>query len=307
MVNINFPDYVFWIALSLLVFAASLYAIYFLKKKDNYNIYDKPPKFPDDISIEDVDKILGTEKKKSINLKAEKRLPIRTKVIEEKAISEKDFKEDKFYYEAQPFQYFKRSKLSLRYWKDKRMARKYPDKVVLIRFQLNNGRHREFLVKSNEDGFFYRGEKYIFDLENRYYVIDSNIWAYDFHEGFSLSVKNNLILNPELKKVFEDIEKEFKIKKESRKGYQRKIPTDLIKEIIEESEITQIENAVNPKILERVSESQFVQMILQGATLGKLFKMLLILVIIMLIAVVADLVVDFISSGLIDEIGLGGK
>ena len=76
---------------------------------------------------------------------------------------------------------------------------------------------------------------------------------------------------------------------------------------MEASDITEIENAFSPKVQQRVSDSQFVQMILQGATLGKLFKILLILVIIALIVVAADLVVDLISSGLIDEIGLGGK
>ncbi len=224
----------------------------------------------------------------------------KVKVIEKKAIPEKDLDKTKFYYEVTPFEYFKRSKLSIRYWKDRRMAKKYPEKVVLVRLEMNNGRHREFLVKEHADGFTYDDKKYIFDLDNKYYVVDSNIWAYNFHESFSLPIKKNIVLNPELQEIFD------KIEAETRKGIDPTIPIDLIKETIEHSGITQIENAVNPTTLERVSESQFVQMILQGATLGKLFKILLIIAIISALIIAADLVVDLIGSGLLEELNIKG-
>lgn len=210
---------------------------------------------------------------------------------------------DKFYYEAKPFSYFKKGAwwdFSIRRLKEKRMIRKFPDKAVLIRMEMNNGTHREFLVKDDASGFTFRGGRYAFDLENRYWVTDSLIWAYDFHESISISLKNTLKPND---KFMEYVEK---LKQDSKKGIRRKIPINDLKETIEQSGITQVENSINPIVLERVIKSEIIQAILQGSALGRLFRVLLIIVIIIVIIVSIDTVIDFISSDLPQELGLGG-
>ncbi len=213
---------------------------------------------------------------------------------------------DKFYFEAVPRSYWRKNFLSFRRWKEKRMLKKFPAKVVLIRMEMNNGTHREFLVKDDASGFIYSGGRYVFDLENRYWVVDSLIWAYDFHESLSISMKNTLKPNDELFKYVQMFEKKLipMLEDDSKKGIKRKIPLNDIKETIENSGITQVENSINPIVLERVIKSEIIQAILQGSALGRLFRVLLILIIIILIAVVIDVVIDFISSDLSSELGL---
>lgn len=206
-------------------------------------------------------------------------------------------KSDKFYFEAKPFSYWKK-KFSLRRWKERRMLKKFPQKVVLVRMEMNNGTHREFLVKDDASGFTYNGGRYVFDLENRYWVTDSLIWAYDFHESISISLRTELKPNDELMEYISDLEKD------SKKGIKKKLPINELKETIEQSGITQVENSINPIVLERVIKSEIIQAILQGSALGRLFRVLLIIVIIIVIIVSLDTVIDFISSDLPQEFGL---
>lgn len=202
----------------------------------------------------------------------------------------------KFYYEARPYTFF--SKGGFKNWRLKRMAKKSPDKVVLVRMEMNNGTHREFLVKDDAFGFVFNHGRYAFDLETKYYVVDSNLWAYDFHESMSISLSNTLKLTPELIKFVEELEDD------SRKSIKRKIPINVIKETVEQSGITEVENSINPIVLERLIKSQIIQAILQGSALGRLFKVVLIIGIITLIVISIDLIIDFIDSSLASEIGL---
>ena len=202
----------------------------------------------------------------------------------------------KFYYEAEPFIFHTQS--VIKNWRINRMSKKYPDKVVLIRMEMNNGTHREFKVRDDSFGFVFNGGRYAFDLETKYYVVDTNIWAYDFHESMSLSVKKGLKVSPIILKYLAELEKDSKL------SIERRIPINVIKETIEQSGITEVENSINPVTLERLIKSQIIQAILQGSALGRLFKIVLIIVIIILIAVSIDVVIDFIDSSLAREIGL---
>jgi len=214
--------------------------------------------------------------------------------------AKKVMENDKFYFEAKPFNYFKRSFFSIRRFKEKRMLKKFPAKVVLVRFEMNNGTTREFLVKDDASGFTYNGGQYVFDLENRYWVVDSLIWAYDFHESLSISMTTTLKPNDQLIEYIKQLEED------SRKGIKKHIPINDLKETIEQSGITQVENSINPIVLERVIKSEIIQAILQGSALGRLFKVLLIISIIVLIVLFIDLAIDFISSPLPEEFGIGG-
>jgi len=290
---LGIPNQILYISLGVIVFLVVFFFIYRymssrkLQEKHNIQFYNE------DENVFDTLKELENPKKKEIKLVAQKKIR-----DTKKAVKPEELQDEKFYYEAKPFEYFHRGKFSYRGWKDRRKARKFPDKVILIRMEMNNGRHREFLIKADAEHFVFEKQKYYPDISNRYYIVDSNIFAYDFHQALTLSVKNEKVLNPEIRKFVEQIEED------SKKGFKRKIDTEAIKETIEQSDISQIEGAVNPVVMERVGESQFVQMILQGATLGKLFKMLLILVIIILLVVAADMVIDLIDSGILEEINI---
>lgn len=169
--------------------------------------------------------------------------------------------------------YFDRLPVIRRYFEKKKLN-KHPEKSILIRMEMNNGRHREFIMHedSEKSGFQYNKGRYIFDLEKKYYILDSNIWAYDFHESFTLPVE-------------------------------RRIPVDEIKNSMElAQEITEVNHATNPKVLENFIISEIAQGIMKGAGLGVLFKMLLIVVIGVAIFTLANLGLNIYSSGIIEQL-----
>lgn len=213
--------------------------------------------------------------KKSSNLKAEKVIVYKEKFLNHDLIEMKDLDKKKFYYLAKDRDYFTEKKSFMRRYIEKKLVKKSPEKIVLIRMEMNNGQYKEFLVAEDEkDGFKHDGKKYIFDLDAKYYVVNSGksgIWAYDYHESLTLPVK-------------------------------RRIPVNLIKSSMEHSQITEVENAVNPVTLERFIKSEIAQGILQGAMIGKLFKVMLIIIIIVLVVSGIDLVIDLMDSGVMSEI-----
>ena len=214
------------------------------------------------------------EKTKKEKLKADKLTKViyKDRVLNSDLISIKDFDKQKFYYQADDRNYFSDSKGFIRRYFDRRKRRKHPDKVVLIRMEMNNGQYKEFIViEDDKNGFKHGGKKYIFDLDAKYYVLDSNIWAYDYHESLVLPVK-------------------------------RTIPVNRIKSLMEHSNITEVENAINPITLERFIKSEIAQGILQGATIGKLFKVILILLIITMIVSGVDFIVDMFDSGILQDL-----
>lgn len=212
------------------------------------------------------------------NLTAQKEIVYKEKFLNHDLTEFKDLDKKKFYYEAHGKDFFAKKGsfflrlLDLKGYKNRKMKKKHPDKIVLIRMEMNNGQYREFpVIEDEKNGFKRNGNKYIFDLDARYYVIDSNIWAYDFHESLTMPVK-------------------------------RRIPVNEIKSSMEHSNITEVENAINPVTLERFIKSEIAQGILQGAMIGKLFKVMLILIIITLVINGIDLVIDLMDSGVMAEI-----
>jgi len=164
-----------------------------------------------------------------------------------------DIDKNEFYFKAKPYTYFWRSRWTWRGYKDRRMLKKFPDKVILVRFEMNNGTHREFLIKDDASAFVFRNARYVLDLEDRYWVVDSNIWAYDFHESISISVTPRLKPNPELLKYIKELEEN------SKKSINKKIPVNELKETIEQSGVSEVENSINPIVLERLIKSEIVQ------------------------------------------------
>ena len=191
-------------------------------------------------------------------------------------ISKQNQIKEKMYQEVPPSEYFKRIPSWIRRKLILRKAKKNSASIVLIRMEMNNGRHREFIVKEDieKGGFMFNKGRYIFDLESKYFIVDSNIWAYDYHESFSLPVK-------------------------------RIIPVDDLKKGIElKNEAEEVDHSSNPKTLHRFILAEIAQGIMRGASLGALFKTLVIIVIIVLLVGLFDFGIDLYSSGLIQQIKL---
>jgi len=222
--------------------------------------------------------ILKKKVKTKLKIKIQKEIVYKDRYLNHNLTEFKDLKDNKFYYEARDKNFFEKKGsfllniLDIRGYLNRRTRRKQPDKVVLIRMEMNNGQYKEFLVAEDEkEGFIHKGKKYIFDLDARYFVINSNMWAYDYHESLVIPIK-------------------------------RRIPVNEIKATMESSNITEVENAINPVTLERFIKSEIAQGILQGATIGRLFKVMLILLIIILVVSAVGMLIGLIDSGVIQNL-----
>jgi len=169
----------------------------------------------------------------------------------------------------------KKSRLTIKYWKAHFLERMHPEKTALVSMELLNGFHRLFIVKENDDGFNYRNKKYLFDNESKYYIIDSKLWCYDYHENFTLPVK-------------------------------RKIPLTAIKKTLEHSNISEVEYATNPSTLERFTISKIAEGIMKGQAIDEFMKQIRLLLIIAMVTAVIHLALFMFKSGMLQQIKIPG-
>jgi hypothetical protein len=185
-------------------------------------------------------------------------------------------KEDKEYIKKFDAIRSRKSKFNLKYWISHYKDKWFPQKTVLINMELANGMHKQFITLIKKDNTFkYRGKLYLVDNESKYYVIDSKIWAYDFHEDFTLPIK-------------------------------RKIPLIKIKKSIEHSGISEVEYMMNPSTLERFTISKIAEGIMRGQQIDEFFKRIQLLMIITMVAAVIHLVLFMFKSGMLQQIKIPG-
>ncbi len=179
--------------------------------------------------------------------------------------------------EVKPFDAIRtgKSKFSVKYWRNHFLERLHPETTALINMELMNGFHKLFIVKENDEGFKYRNRKYLFDNEAKYYVIDTKLWCYDFHENFVLPVK-------------------------------RKIPLTAIKKSLEHSNISEVEYATNPSTLERFTISKIAEGIMKGQAIDEFMKQIRLLLIIAMVSSLIHLVLFMFKSGMLQQIKIPG-
>ena len=141
--------------------------------------------------------------------------------------------------------------------------------------ELKNGFHKTFLVVEKEEGFRYRGNKYLFDNEARYFVIDSKIWAFDYHESLTLPIR-------------------------------RTIDVGNIIKTIRGTEAKNVLLSTNPSTLERFIKSKIAEGIMRGAELDEFFKLIRMLLIIILIGVYLHLFLFAQKSGILSSVSIPG-
>lgn len=168
-----------------------------------------------------------------------------------------------------------KSRLTVKYWKAHLLERLHPETTALVSMELLNGFHRLFVVKENDEGFQYRGKKYLFDNEAKYYIIDSKLWCYDYHENFTLPIK-------------------------------RKIPLTHIKKSLEHSNISEVEYATNPSTLERFTISKIAEGIMKGQAIDEFMKQIRLLLIIAMVTAVIHLALFMFKSGMLQSIKIPG-
>jgi hypothetical protein len=151
--------------------------------------------------------------------------------------------------------------------------RLFPERTVLINMELTNGFHKTFIVIENDDGFKYRGKKYIFDNESKYYNMDAKLWTYDYHENLTLPLK-------------------------------RKVPVGKIKTTMEQSGISEVEYMLNPSTLERFTIAKIAEGIMKGQQIEEFFKRFQLLLIITMVGCLIHLILFLIKSGMLESVNL---
>ncbi len=212
----------------------------------------------------------------------------------------KTLESGKFYYESEPYYYFKHVKGRWRRWRDLRKARKNPHLAVRISMELNNGRHREFLaIEDEKRGFIYNKGRYVFDPDKKYYIVDSNIWGYDYHEELPVPIKKDVVLSDEIKDQI--IKINDSIRDNSKKPVKRTYNIELIKELLSQSMLTDIKDAFNPQVLQRYLKSNFIEGLINSGNLPKLIRVFLVIMIIVAFLSLLTFGIMLYDSGLITK------
>ena len=167
------------------------------------------------------------------------------------------------------------SKRTFGYWKAWYLDKYHPGTIVLINMELTNGFHRSFTVKEKEEGFIFRGKKYLFDDDHKYYNIDAKLYAFDYHEGLTLPIK-------------------------------RKIPVTEIKKTMESTEEIDIEYAINPSTLQRFMTAKIAEGVMKGTQLDEFMRKLQMFLIVTMIAVLVHLALFLYGSGMLQNIKVPG-
>ncbi len=160
-------------------------------------------------------------------------------------------------------------------WKAWFLDKYFPGKLVLINMELNNGFHRLFTTTEKEDGFQFRGKKFLFDDDSKYYNIDAKLYTFDYHESIVLPFK-------------------------------RKIPVNDVKKTIESTEGIDIEYAINPSTLQRFMTAKIAEGVMKGTQLDAFMQKLQMFLIVTMVGVLVHLALFLYASGILQNLKVPG-
>ncbi len=209
-----------------------------------------------------------------------------------------------------PYKY--KGKLDPSKWKQKKLELKNIDKAILVHIELRNGFATSKIVVEKEGGFIYNNQFYIFDNVSKSYNIDAKLYQYWYHEDYVLPIKRTITkdteqLEPEKGETPEEKIKREKIN-ENRTAIQniclppeQRIPVNDIRQLLEESEICKVDYASHPTILERFTNSKFIELVMRGVELDAMFKFLKIMLIIILVGIAILIMLGIYQSGVFQQ------
>jgi hypothetical protein len=193
-----------------------------------------------------------------------------------KELKEKEVKETEVKETIKEINYRKiGSKSSIGFWKKKFKLFFHGDTSYLINMELSNGFHTTFIVNEEDGGFKFNGKKYCFDDALKYYHITSNLYAFNFHEGFAMPIISKIDLNE-------------------------------INKAVSGSGITEIEYMTNPSTLERFTVSKIAEGIMKGQQLDEFFRQIRLIVIINGLMTLLLLILFVAKTGMLKSIKIPG-
>jgi hypothetical protein len=184
------------------------------------------------------------------------------------------------------------------YFKEKRLFKKFRDSVVLIKMGLRNGSFREFLIPAVVGSFVFNNGLFLIDPKMKYYIIDRDIWAFDFMEDISLPLKSQYSLTSELEEYLQPL-----WKNNVNKPLNPYIDTGEILRIVEASGICEVMSDLDPQTLKRSVDAQVMKEIVEGARLDKVIKVILVIMIVIAVIVFFDMIVSTYGAGIFQKIG----
>ncbi|KKM79304.1 hypothetical protein LCGC14_1351230 [marine sediment metagenome] len=168
----------------------------------------------------------------------------------------------------------RKSKRTIRYWRDLMLDRRHPDKTMLINMEMVNGFHRTFIIKNKENRFKYGGRIYLIDNDLKYYNLDSKLYQLDYHENLTIPVK-------------------------------RSIPVEQIRKSIQSSSIVPVQ-ATNPALIEKFTQSKILESLMKGGQfMDSLRKFSFYLIILLSISAIHLLLFVY-GSGMLDNLKIPG-
>lgn len=183
-------------------------------------------------------------------------------------------------------------------WKKRQdLISRNPDSVVLIRMEMSNGNFREFEIPTQNNSFVFNEKRYILEEEKKYYIIERKMYAYDYCEFLSLPIRKKIQLNEETNQLISQIEKDFY------KPQKPRVSSNEIRELIRNSpQFSDTENSINPYLLKQFTDGEIIKQALQGAMLGKIFKVMFVIIIIIGILSLVSFFIDMYHSGIFDAV-----
>lgn len=151
----------------------------------------------------------------------------------------------------------------------------FTEDIVLIHMELFNNFIRVFVVKGKDNGFRFKGDKYLFDDESKIYNIDAKLYMYYYHQGVCLP---------------------FKIK----------IPVVKTKKALESNDDVDIGYAINPSTLQRFMTAKIAEGVMKGTQLDEFFRKLQMFLIVTMVAVLVHLALFLYGSGMLKNIKVPG-
>lgn len=204
--------------------------------------------------------------------------------------------------------------------KEQKMRKKHPDMVVLIKMEMSNGTFREFLAIEEFGSFVFNKKQYVFDYKMRYFIIERNMWAYDFNEYLSIPLRRkqeisdlteNMIARLEhlkenndnreqIESIYRQLEERIGI--DMRKPLNPHVDVSEMKSLIENSKIVDVENSLNPVNLKRFIDSEAIKQALQAVSMNKYLKIIMIILIVIGALGILSFLITVWHTGVFDKL-----
>lgn len=216
---------------------------------------------------------------------------VRTRIKSAETSDYDSLEKGEIYTKAKPFTVEELGRKKRRSWL--KFLDKHKGKSVLIKMEMGNGQFREFLT-ADEGGFFiFNKSLYVFDYSLKYYIIERDIWAYDFNEFMSIPLRKKFQITEQLEKFLQP-----NIDSQKRRPLNPKVDINEIRTLVENSDIIDVEASLNPSVLKRFTDSEVIKQVLQGTMLGRIFKVMFVLIIIIAVFMLLILILMLYQSGI---------